>query len=109
MSDINDFNLDPASRKELESFIETQQAQGRVQAQVHMLTEMCWDNLAPHRARSRSAPAPISAPSRCVGSISSGFSRSEQSCLANCVDRFLDTSMYLVQKVEDRREAAQGQ
>lgn len=30
-------------QKELESFIETQQAQGRVQAQVHMLTEMCWD------------------------------------------------------------------
>ncbi|EIW64825.1 protein transporter TIM8 [Trametes versicolor FP-101664 SS1] len=89
MSDINDFNLDPASRKELEAFIETQQAQGRVQTQVHMLTEMCWD--------------------KCVGSISSGFSRSEQSCLANCVDRFLDTSMYLVKKVEDRREAAQGQ
>lgn len=30
-------------QKELEAFIETQQAQGRVQTQVHMLTEMCWD------------------------------------------------------------------
>ncbi|KAI0639246.1 Tim10/DDP family zinc finger-domain-containing protein [Trametes polyzona] len=88
MADISDLNLDPASRKELEQFIETQQAQTRVQTQVHMLTDMCWD--------------------KCVGSISSSFSRSEQSCLANCVDRFLDTSLYLVKKVEDQR-AALGQ
>ncbi|KAI0824183.1 Tim10/DDP family zinc finger-domain-containing protein [Trametes gibbosa] len=86
MSDTNDLNLDASSRKELESFIETQQAQTRVQTQVHTLAEMCWD--------------------KCVGSISSSFSRSEHSCLSNCVDRFLDTSLYLVKRVEDERAAA---
>ncbi|KAI0662668.1 Tim10/DDP family zinc finger-domain-containing protein [Cubamyces menziesii] len=88
MAEQPNFNLDPASRKELEQFIETQQAQSRVQTQVHMLTSMCWD--------------------KCVGSISSGFSGKEQSCLANCVDRFLDTSVFLVKKVEDQRAASMG-
>ncbi|KAI0335977.1 hypothetical protein GY45DRAFT_1239020 [Cubamyces sp. BRFM 1775] len=88
MADQPNFNLDPASRKELEQFIETQQAQSRVQTQVHMLTSMCWD--------------------KCVGSISSSFSGKEQSCLANCVDRFLDTSVFLVKKVEDQRAASMG-
>ncbi|KAJ8494901.1 hypothetical protein ONZ51_g2025 [Trametes cubensis] len=132
MAEQPNFNLDPASRKELEQFIETQQAQSRVQTQVHMLTSMCWDKcvfsplllprLVPHRVvrmsasprlasrgpPSRSASVPISAPSRCVGSISSGFSGKEQSCLANCVDRFLDTSVFLVKKVEDQRAASMG-
>ncbi|KAI8995480.1 Tim10/DDP family zinc finger-domain-containing protein [Trametes punicea] len=88
MAEQPNFNLDAASRKELEQFIETQQAQSRVQTQVQMLTSMCWD--------------------KCVGSISSSFSRSEHSCLANCVDRFLDTSVFLVKKVEEQRAAAMG-
>ncbi|KAH9857932.1 Tim10/DDP family zinc finger-domain-containing protein [Lenzites betulinus] len=88
MSGNNDLDLDASSRKELESFIETQQAQTRVQTQVNTLAEMCWD--------------------KCVGSISSGFSRGERSCLENCVDRFLDTSLYLVKRIEDERAAAAG-
>ncbi|KAI0651693.1 Tim10/DDP family zinc finger-domain-containing protein [Trametes meyenii] len=88
MSDLSDVNLDPTSRKELQQFIETEQAQNRVQTQVRDLTSMCWD--------------------KCVGSISSVFSRGEYSCLANCVDRFLDTSIYLVKKVEDQRAAVTG-
>ncbi|KAI0374327.1 hypothetical protein BV20DRAFT_1041312 [Pilatotrama ljubarskyi] len=89
MADLSELGLDAASRKELEQFIETQQAQSRVQAEVHKLTEMCWD--------------------KCVGSISYSFSRSEQSCLTNCVDRFVDTTTHLVKKVEEQRAAALGQ
>ncbi|KAI0778025.1 Tim10/DDP family zinc finger-domain-containing protein [Trametes elegans] len=89
MADLSNVNLDAASRKELEQFIETEQAQARVQTQVQSLTSMCWD--------------------KCVGSISTSFSRNEYSCLSNCVDRFLDTSVFLVKKVEGQRAAAMGQ
>ncbi|RPD63107.1 hypothetical protein L226DRAFT_564494 [Lentinus tigrinus ALCF2SS1-7] len=86
MADTAGLNLDSVSQKELQQFIETEQAHARVQSQVHNLTSLCWD--------------------KCVGSISSGFSGKEQSCLANCVDRFFDTSSFLVRKVEEKRAFA---
>ena len=55
--------------------------------------------------RARPAP-PAVAFSRCVGSISSSFSGKEQTCLANCVDRFFDTSDYLVRRVTEKRTQA---
>lgn len=62
-----------------------------------------------------SAPAPTwllrfsRARDRCVtGTPSTRFSRSEEGCLANCVDRFLDTSLFMVKKIEEQR-AQHGQ
>ncbi|PIL32129.1 transporter [Ganoderma sinense ZZ0214-1] len=81
--------LDAASQKELEQFLETEQAQARVQTQIHTLTSLCWD--------------------KCVGSISSGFSGKEQSCLENCVGRFFDASDYLIRRVEQQRAMAGAQ
>jgi len=47
---------------------------------------------------------------RCVtGTPSTRFSRSEESCLSYCVDRFLDTSLKLVQLIQEQRNAAGGQ
>jgi mitochondrial import inner membrane translocase subunit TIM8 len=47
---------------------------------------------------------------RCVtGTPSTRFSRSEESCLSNCVDRFLDSSLKLVQLIQEQRNAAGGQ
>lgn len=47
--------------------------------------------------------------SRCVGSISSGFSGKEQGCLENCVGRFFDASDYLIRRVELQRAMAGAQ
>lgn len=45
---------------------------------------------------------------RCItGTPSTRFSRSEESCLVNCVDRFLDTSLFMVKKIEEQREQMQ--
>ena len=44
---------------------------------------------------------------RCItGSPSTRFSRSEESCLVNCVERFLDTSLLLVRKIDQGRTQA---
>lgn len=37
---------------------------------------------------------------------STRFSRSEEGCLANCVERFMDTSLFMVNKIEGKREQA---
>jgi Tim10/DDP family zinc finger len=40
---------------------------------------------------------------RCVtGSIGGRFSRGEESCLVNCVDRYVDTSLFVIKKVEEK-------
>ncbi|EIN13554.1 hypothetical protein PUNSTDRAFT_109751 [Punctularia strigosozonata HHB-11173 SS5] len=78
------FKFDEATQRELGDFLQAQEAQAKVQASIHNFTSMCWD--------------------KCVtGTPSTSFSRSERSCLENCVDRFLDTSMFMVRKVESQR------
>jgi hypothetical protein len=43
---------------------------------------------------------------RCItGTPSTSFSRYEVNCLANCVERFLDTSLFMVKKIEEQRQA----
>ncbi|TCD67013.1 Mitochondrial import inner membrane translocase subunit tim8 [Steccherinum ochraceum] len=85
---VPNFNqFDDATKKELSAFVENEQAQQRLNSSIHTFTDMCWD--------------------KCVtGLPSTSFSRSETSCLSNCVNRFLDSSLFLVKKIEDQREAA---
>ncbi|CCM00887.1 uncharacterized protein FIBRA_02933 [Fibroporia radiculosa] len=80
----DNMKFDESTQKELAKFVETEQAQARLHSTIHMMTGMCWD--------------------KCVtGTPSTRFSRSEESCLANCVDRFLDTSLFMVKKIEEQR------
>ncbi|WVQ93023.1 mitochondrial import inner membrane translocase subunit TIM8 [Kwoniella sp. CBS 9459] len=77
--------LDDASKKELEAFLEQEQAKAKLQASIHELTNTCWNT--------------------CItGSISSKFSKSEAQCLENCVDRFLDSSLYIVRQIEAQKQ-----
>jgi len=73
-------------QKELGAFLEQEQSRAKMQASIHELTDRCWKT--------------------CItGSISSKFSRSEASCLENCVDRFLDSSLYIVKQIESQKQA----
>ncbi|WOO80556.1 Mitochondrial import inner membrane translocase subunit TIM8 [Vanrija pseudolonga] len=76
--------FDAATQAELRDFIEQEQTKAKIQASVHELTDRCWKT--------------------CItGGISSKFSKSEASCLENCVDRFLDTSFYIVKQIEQQQ------
>ncbi|KAI0094605.1 Tim10/DDP family zinc finger-domain-containing protein [Irpex rosettiformis] len=78
--------FDEATKKELATFVDHEQAQARVNASIHKFTDMCWD--------------------KCITGVpGNSFSRSESSCLANCVDRFLDTSLFMVKQIENRRQS----
>ncbi|KAJ7071292.1 Tim10/DDP family zinc finger-domain-containing protein [Mycena amicta] len=84
-----DPKLDEAAQRELSLFLERQQAEARVHASIHNFTGICWK--------------------KCVtGTPSTRFSRSEEACLTNCVERFLDTSLFMVRKIEEQRAAFQS-
>ncbi|KNZ73497.1 Mitochondrial import inner membrane translocase subunit TIM8, partial [Termitomyces sp. J132] len=73
--------------KELSTFLEKEQAQAKINSSIHTLTNMCW--------------------TKCItGTPSTRFSHGEERCLANCVERFLDTSLFMVKRIEEQRVQA---
>ena len=64
---------------QLASFIEQENQKQRFQAIVHRLTDECWDLCAP--------------------SISSRLDGRSEICLSNCVERFIDASNYIINKI----------
>ncbi|KAH0609982.1 uncharacterized protein H6S33_012528 [Morchella sextelata] len=90
MSDFND-----KDRKELQQFIENEQQKSKFQTSkfpmksfqfeipdVHNLTDMCW--------------------SKCMTSKITGtaIDKSENSCLENCVNRFIDSQKTIVKQLD---------
>jgi len=71
---------------QLASFIEQENQKQRFQSVVHTLTEQCWDLCAP--------------------SISSRLDGRSEVCLANCVERFIDSSNYIINKLGQEGAAA---
>ncbi|KAK9372345.1 uncharacterized protein V1513DRAFT_452645 [Lipomyces chichibuensis] len=63
--------LDEASQVELLKFVESENAKAKLQSSIHMFTDMCFK--------------------KCVPTITTGN--------ANCVDRFLDTNIFVVNKI----------
>jgi len=79
--------FDEATQKELASFLEAQEAQSRVHRRIHEFTSLCWD--------------------KCItGAPGQRLSRGEESCIVNCVERFLDTSLFLMRRVQEQRQEA---
>jgi len=71
---------------QLASFIEQENQKQRFQSVVHSLTEQCWELCAP--------------------SISSRLDGKSETCLANCVERFIDSSNYIINKLGQEGAAA---
>ncbi|KAI7871890.1 Tim10/DDP family zinc finger-domain-containing protein [Spinellus fusiger] len=79
-------NFTPSEQRELAQFLEGENAKARIQQTVHSLTDTCWD--------------------KCVFKVNSSLDRSEEACLSNCVERFLDTSLFIVKRLEDLRNSS---
>lgn len=63
--------------KELQSFIELEQQRAQLQTQIHSLTEVCWDKCTPDRPSTK-------------------LDARTETCISNCVNRFIDVSNQLV-------------
>ncbi|GAA5944387.1 protein transporter TIM8 [Sporobolomyces koalae] len=76
--------FDEQSRRELSQFLEQEQVKAQLQTQIHTFTERCFDKCVP-------------------GAPGARFSRSEESCLSNCVDAYMNSSLLIVKYLESRR------
>ncbi|MCJ1247893.1 Mitochondrial import inner membrane translocase subunit tim8 [Trapelia coarctata] len=72
-------------KKELQQFIMQENQQSLIAKTIHNLTDTCWKKCITNR-------------------ISAGkLDRSEESCAANCVDRFMDANMAILKRLEELR------
>ncbi|KAF9583994.1 Mitochondrial import inner membrane translocase subunit tim8 [Lunasporangiospora selenospora] len=76
-------NFDEAAQRELSKFLEAEQAKARLQQSIHTFCDLAFD--------------------KCVTKIGNKLDRSEEACLANTVDRFLDTSLFIVRRLEETK------
>ncbi|XP_013112407.1 mitochondrial import inner membrane translocase subunit Tim8 [Stomoxys calcitrans] len=63
---------------ELQEFLMIEKQKAQVNAQIHEFNEICWD--------------------KCIGKPGSKLDSATETCLANCVDRFIDTSLLITQR-----------
>ncbi|OTA80164.1 hypothetical protein M434DRAFT_401877 [Hypoxylon sp. CO27-5] len=92
MSDVNlnDYDLNKLNDKdkgELRQFLANENQKARLQSTVHTLTDICFK--------------------KCItGTIRSGrLDKSEEGCMANCADRFVDVSQLTMKHLQSLREA----
>ncbi|KAL1935497.1 hypothetical protein VTP01DRAFT_4637, partial [Rhizomucor pusillus] len=81
--DMSSSPFTETDQKELEAFLESENAKARIQQTVHSLTDRCWD--------------------KCISKVGNKLDHGQESCLSNCVDRFLDSSVYIVKRLEQLR------
>ncbi|KAI9024457.1 Tim10/DDP family zinc finger-domain-containing protein [Phycomyces nitens] len=74
-----------SEQRELAQFLEAENAKARIQQTVHSLADTCWD--------------------KCIFKVNNKMERSEEACLSSCVDRFLDTSLFIVKRLEELRSS----
>ncbi|KAI5864631.1 Tim10/DDP family zinc finger-domain-containing protein [Durotheca rogersii] len=91
MSDISlsDFDVNKLNEKdkaELRQFLNNENQKARVQATVHSLTDICFK--------------------KCITStVRNGkLDRSEEGCMANCADRFIDVSQLTMKHLQSLRQ-----
>lgn len=58
---------------ELQEFLVAEQQKAQFQSQIHRLNEICWD--------------------KCVDKPGNKMDSRTETCISNCVDRFIDTSL----------------
>lgn len=77
-------NLDANTRKEIMQFVESETSKSKVQSSVHNFTDMCFK--------------------KCVSKVDSNtLNKTEESCLQNCLHRFLDTNINIVQMIQQNQ------
>ncbi|XP_034650116.1 mitochondrial import inner membrane translocase subunit Tim8 isoform X3 [Drosophila subobscura] len=76
---MSDFESDlPSNDRELQEFMMIEQQKAKVIPQLHEFNEICWE--------------------KCIGKPSNKLDSATETCLTNCVDRFIDTSILITQR-----------
>ena len=81
--------LKGADAKEVQTYVENQIKLQQIQAVVGRITDMCWD--------------------KCVGGDpGKDLTDKQKNCIANCSERFLDTSMFVANRIQQKHSAGKA-
>ncbi|KAL8588175.1 Mitochondrial import inner membrane translocase subunit Tim8 A [Nucella lapillus] len=72
----------------MQHFVEAETQRQRFQQLVHTLTDKCWDS--------------------CVGNPGQKLDSRTETCITNCVERFIDTTNYVVNRLESTPQPGGG-
>ncbi|EFR01123.1 hypothetical protein MGYG_04127 [Nannizzia gypsea CBS 118893] len=77
--------LSPADKKDLQQILHNESQKSTIQQTVHHLTDICW--------------------TKCItGKVSgSTLDKNESSCARNCVNRWMDANLAVIQHLESLR------
>ncbi|KAI4823164.1 hypothetical protein E4T44_10139 [Aureobasidium sp. EXF-8845] len=77
--------MSDVEKKDLQQFVVNESQKARIQQSIHSLTDTCFR--------------------KCItGKISSGkLDRTEEPCMQNCVDRFMDANLVVIKNLEQMR------
>merc|ERR1711966_53461 len=78
--------MDEATRRELQELLQVENQKVQFQEQVTGMSEKCWD--------------------LCIGKPGATLSSGEKACIENCVGRFLDTTVFIVNRFQKMRSDA---
>lgn len=66
---------------EMQRFLQMESQKAQLNSRVHTFTDICWD--------------------KCVDKISTTMDGRTEKCLVNCVERFLDTTNFVINRFEN--------
>ena len=67
---------------ELQKFLMVERQKAQIQEQIHNLTDVCWE--------------------KCIDKVGAKLESKQQSCITNCVERFFDTSNFIVNRISTK-------
>ncbi|KAH8304756.1 hypothetical protein KR215_011726 [Drosophila sulfurigaster] len=85
---MSDFENLSGNDKELQEFLMIEKQKAQVNAQIHEFNEICWE--------------------KCIGKPSTKLDHATETCLSNCVDRFIDTSLLITQRFAQMLQKQSG-
>lgn len=68
--------------RKLQEELVAEEQKARFQSQIHMFTDMCWE--------------------KCVDNPGNKLDGKTETCLVNCVERFLDTNIFIAKRFSER-------
>nr|ACO10973.1 Mitochondrial import inner membrane translocase subunit Tim8 [Caligus rogercresseyi] len=83
---MDDFGSE--STMDIQTFVQTEQQRQQILEQVHKLNDVCWKT--------------------CVSSVSSSLGSRTETCLTNCTERFVDTTLLITQRFAQLASKMQG-
>ena len=86
-STMDEPQVDERQARELQSFMEMENQKAVIQAAISKLTETCFD--------------------KCVQTPGSKLDSSQANCIANCAGRYLDSSVFVVNRMMAKRQGQQ--